>query len=260
MSNLDSTAELRKLGHSLGVPVERLSALADATPADLRALRRQLGEALFQADKHHFAKIATLSKAIPTPIAAKVTEFALPPLLAARTAELLEPHRAGELVNRISDSYLADVAAAMDAGRAPHVVEQIQPDRVAKVGAELARREEWVVIGGFVAHVSHKALRAAVTHFTGEQLLRIGFVLDDTSRLDDIADMLSDDQIDQMRAAAVEQGLWVELDEIISHVSDDRLARIAARFADDQVAADAALAAVARGAFSEAGLRRLSGA
>lgn len=256
MSNVDSAAEIHKLAHSLGVAPERLTFLGNVPPTDVRTLRRQLGEALFQADRHHFTKVVAVAKALPVALAAKITELALPPLLSARLAELIDPQRAVELVSRIPDGYLADVAVALDASRAPQIVEQIQPDRVATVGAELARREEWVVIGSFVAHVSHRSLHAAVRRFTGEQLLRIGFVLDDTGRVDDIAGMLSDVQVADMSAAAIDHDLWVELDEVISHVSDERLARIAARFADDP-ARTAAQAAHDRGALSEDGLRRL---
>lgn len=228
---LDSTAELRKLAHALGVGVDRL-AMVSALPAeDLRTLRSQIGEALFQADKHYFTRVAALSKAVPGPVAARLTQAAFPPLLAARTAELLEPARAVDMVRRLSEAYLADVSAAMDASRAPEVIRAIPPEKVAKVGAELARRQEWVVIGGFVAQVSDAALETTVGLFDGEQLLRIGFVLDDLSRLDHVGAMLSDRQIDDMLSAAAECGLWAELADLLGHLQRERLDRMAGRFA-----------------------------
>ena len=40
--------------------------MLDGVPAeDLRELRAQIGEALFQADRHAFARVAALSKAVP---------------------------------------------------------------------------------------------------------------------------------------------------------------------------------------------------
>ena len=54
-----------------------------------------------------------------------MTEFALPPMIAARTAELLDPAKAAEMVGRLSDGYLADVSAAMDPTRAPEVIARI---------------------------------------------------------------------------------------------------------------------------------------
>lgn len=240
----DATAERRKLAHTLGVGPERLVMLDGVPGADLRALRKQVGEALFQADKHHFARVAALSKAVPTAIAAKMTEAVLPPLLAARSAELIEPGRAVELVTRVSESYLADVAAAMDASRAPALVAAIPPERVARIGRELADRKEWVVIGGFVDEVGEAALRASVAEFDGEELLRVGFVLDEMSRLDDIGSMLTDEQVDGILHAAAEHALWAELADLLENLAPARIARMAAHFA----AADADL----QGAYRQA--------
>jgi hypothetical protein len=226
-----SQAELQKLAHQTGVDADELTFLADVPADDLRTLRGQIGEALFQADKHYFAKVAAVSKNIPAAIAAKVTESALPPLIAARVAELLEPAKAVEMVGRISGTYLAQVAAAMDPARSPHVIEKIPPEKVAMVGRELAAKGEWVVIGGFVSAVSSAGLRASVGVFTGEQLLRIGFVLDDTTRLDEIAEMLADHQLDELLAAAGAHDLWPELDELAANLSTAQGKRLGQRLA-----------------------------
>jgi len=61
----ESTGELRKLAHALDVPAERLQMIAGLPAADLRTLRAQVSDALFQADKHYFARVAALSKAVP---------------------------------------------------------------------------------------------------------------------------------------------------------------------------------------------------
>lgn len=260
MSEASAMPELQKLAHTLGVEPDRLAMVAGLPAEDLRTLRKQVGEALFQADKHYFSRVAALSKAVPGAVAAKLTEVALPPLIAARTAELIEPRRAVDMIGRISDGYLADVSAAMDAARAPEVIAAIPADRVAKVGAELARREQWVVIGSFVAQVTDAALKASVAVFNGEQLLRVGFVLDDLSRLDDIGALLSEEQIDQVLAAAAQFDLWAELSALLDHLSPERVTRMADRFA---AAADSLQAkfgeATRRGSFDAAALDRLAG-
>lgn len=229
MSRTHVTAELQKLAHCLAVVPDELAMLAQVPAEDLRALRKQVDNALFEADKHLFARIAGLSKAVPIALAAKLTEHTLPPLLAARTAELIEPAKAGEMVKRLPLGYLADVSARLDAGRAPGVIARIPPATVGAVAAELARRKEWVVIGGFVAAVTHDGLRASVAAFTGEQLLHIGFVLEDSSRMDEVTDLLTDAQVDQMLAAAYDGGMWAELDEVLSYLSPPRALRMARR-------------------------------
>ncbi len=225
----NTAAELEKLAHQTGASPDDLEFLSGLPADDLRTLRAQIGEALFQADRHYFVKVATLSKTIPTAIAAKVTEFALPPLIAARTAELLDAGKAVDLVARISGPYLARVAAAMDPARSPHVIEKMPPDKIALVGRELAAKQEWVVIGGFVSYVTSAGLRASVGEFNGEQLLRIGFVLDDTSRLGEIAPMLTDEQVDELLQAAADHELWRELDELVGNIDDVQAARLVGR-------------------------------
>ncbi len=254
-----ATAELRKLAHALDVEPARLDMVAGLPPDDLRTLRKQIGEALFQADKHYFARMAALTKAVPGAVSAKLTEAVVPPLIAARTAELLEPRRAVELVGRISEKYLADVSAYLDASRVPELVAAMPPERIAAVAAELARREEWIVIGGFVAEVSSAALAASVAVFTGEQLLRIGFVLDDLARLDDIGAMLTEAQIDELLAAAPEFGLWLELRELLEHLEPARIDRLAQRYAAADASVRAAYKAAAKvGDLAKADLARLA--
>jgi len=253
-----SSPELQKLAHQVGADAVSLGFLAGVPAEDLRTLRGQIGEALFQADKHYFAKVAGLSKNIPAPIAAKVTEFALPPLIAARVAELLEPNKAVDLVGRISGGYLAKVAAAMDPSRAPHIISKIPPDKVALVARELAAQGEWVVIGGFVSTVSDAGLRASIGVFTGEQLLRIGFVLDDTARLGEIAEMLTDKQVDEVLGAAGEHALWPELNELAANLTDAEASRLAAQLVEAPAVVQAAVAAAAAdGSLTAANAARL---
>jgi hypothetical protein len=226
-----SEAELDKLAHQLSVEPAELDFLADLPVADLRELRGQIGDALFHADRHHFTRMAALAKAVPVAVATRVTVLALPPLLAARTSELFEPKKAVEMVVRLPLDYLADVSAVMDPGRSAEVVAAMPPDVVASVGAELAERGEWVVMGAFVSYVNLPALRATVQRLSGEELLRIGFVLDDVTRLGEISDALRTEQLDEMLAAAEEHSLWRELDDLLGKLDAERAGRLAERYA-----------------------------
>jgi hypothetical protein len=254
-------SELLKLGHTLGVDPANLEFLNVVPATDLRTLRNQIAEALFEADRPLFAKVAALSKAVPVALSAKLAEHAFTPLLAARTAEVIDAERAAALVARLSDHYLADVSAAMDPGRAPHVIAGIEPTRIARIGAELARREEWVVIAAFVDVVDAPTLAATVREFDGAQLLHIGFVVEDKARLDEINEIVRDEQLDQMLAAADAQQLWQELDDLLAHLTDARAERLACRYggAPEQVQRAAVTAAEA-GLLSEAALCKLTGA
>lgn len=242
---MNPAAELDKLAHQLSVDPAELGFLADVPLTDLRELRAQVGEMLFQADRHHFTRMAALVKAVPLAVAAKVTVLAVPPLLAARTSELFEPAKAVEMVARLPLDYLADVSAVMDPSRSPEVIAAMPASTVSVVGAELAARGEWVVMGAFVSYVSAPALRATVLKLTGAQLLRISFVLDDDSRLGDISDILSTAQLDQMLAAACDHSLWRELDDLLGRLDETAAERLSARYAQASAQRRAAIDAAA---------------
>jgi hypothetical protein len=225
-----ASPEVQRLAHVLGVVPDRLAGLAGVPAGDVRLLHGQVVDFLFRADKAAFLRVAALSKSVPVAVAAKLAEAALPPLLAARAAELIDSTRAAELVGRLSSGYVADVAAAMEPSRAPDLIRQMPARHIANVAAELARRQEWVVIGGFVAQVSPEALAACIDEFDGERLLRVGYVLDGKDRLDEIAEMISDAQVDDVFAAAARLELWTELDDLVTHLRPERRSRMATRF------------------------------
>lgn len=221
--------ELQRLAHSLGVEPERLAGLATVHHEDVRLLHAQVVEFLFRADRAAFLRVAALSKSVPVALAAKLAEAALPPLLAARAAELIDARKAADLVGRLSDRYVADVATAMEPSRAPDLIRQMPAEHIASIAAELSRREAWVVIGGFVAQVSTEALAACVALFDGAGLLRVGYVLDGKGRLDEIAGMITDGQLDDLFAAAARESLWTELADLVAHIHDSRLDRMRTR-------------------------------
>jgi hypothetical protein len=225
------SAEVQRLAHALGVPPERLAALESVHHEDVRLLHAQVVEYLFRADRAAFLRVAALSRSVPAALAAKLAEAALPPLLAARAAELIDARKAADLIGRLSNAYVADVATAMEPSRAPDLIRQLPAPHVASVAAELARREAWVVIGGFVAQVSSEALAACVALFDGATLLRVGYVLDGKGRLDEIATMINDAQLDDMFSAAARDQMWIELADLVSHLSDPRRDRMRTRLA-----------------------------
>ena len=196
---------------------------------DLRQVRDRIGEVLFEAGRPAFARVAALSKAVPGAVAANLTEAVLPPLIAARTAELMDPRRAAELVRRISLGYLAEVALRMDAARAPAVIAAIPHDRVGAVAAELARRE---------GMDRHRRVRrpgdapsagGAVASSTAGSCSASAFVLDAPSRLDTIGELLSDEQIDEMLVAAAAARAVDEWPRCVGHLGPPRRARLAER-------------------------------
>ena len=224
MTAAETHAELMKLARLLGVPQERLSGLQGVDPAELRALRAQVGERLFAADREAFARVGLLARTIPAAISAKVAEKVLPPMLAARATESLSPEKAGELAGRLPATFLADVAQHLDPMRTADVVVGVPAAKIVEVAAELARRADWVTMGGFVGHLPASTLRATTSALDGAAMLQVWFVLDAKDRLDEIAAMLTDEQVAAMVAAA--DGLAEQFADLVAHLGPEQRARL----------------------------------
>jgi hypothetical protein len=231
MSEDDTDAEVAALARVLDADPEELGFLAGLPRADLRRLRTQAGDALFAQDEHQFHRLAALTASVPAALAATIAHHAIPPLLAGMTAQVLDPTKASAMVARLPVPYLCDVAIAMNPDRAAPIVARIAPEQVAAVAVELARRREWVVIGGFVAHVSSAALAASVAVFSGRDLLHLSHHLDDRRRVDEITEQLSDSQLDDMISAAAYEDRWPLLATVYANAGAAHVARLRARFA-----------------------------
>ncbi|WP_232677661.1 hypothetical protein [Nocardioides sp. R-C-SC26] len=186
MSSATQQAQIARIARLLHLRAEEIEGLDDVASADLRVLHDQIATSLFAGGQRRFAGVAQLSGAIPVPAAAKLAEKFLPPMLAARVSELLEPAKAAELVRRIGLDYLVEVAIALDPARATPVVRSIPAERVGEVARELIARQEYGVLAEFVRIVDDRALAAAVVHADDDDRDGIAPFLDveDLARLD----------------------------------------------------------------------------
>ena len=202
----DAAAELRKLAHQLGVP-----SVASSTFLGRVARRRSARAA--QPDRRGAVpgRQAPLQQGWlrwPRPCPSRWRQdHRTRAAAAARRADLRaaraeEGRRDGAAA---ADGYLADVSAAMDPAARPRSSPRCRPRRVAARGRRTGRARR---VGGDgrrscrSCRLSRAARRGA--RLDGEQLLRIGFVLDDLGRLGEIATMLSDRAARRDAAAAVD--------------------------------------------------------
>lgn len=228
---LERRAEVIKLARVLATDPEEIAYLERATPEDLRALREQATDALFEGDRDRLFKLALASRIIPSPIGAKIAHWALGPLLSARVTGLLDPSKAVDLAKRLPAGFLADVAIDLDPRRAREVIERLPAEQVAEIAGELARRDEEVTMGRFVGYLDDEALGAAMAKIDDGSLLRTAFVMEDKDRLDDVLSLLPQERLAGVMHAADRDGLWAEALDLLDHMSKERqgaLAEIAA--------------------------------
>jgi hypothetical protein len=229
MQALDRAQQVRRIARLLGVEPDAVNGLGDVPVSDLRALHDQIAESLFVVHEESFARVAGVSKVIPGAVAGKLAERFLQPALAARAAVLLEPAKAGDLVNKVSVSYLADIAVSLDPVRGQAVIRAIPPARVAEVARELFQRDELAAMAEFAGTVDKLALDAALRVATPSQLVRVAPLLVWNDNIEEIIDELSDARLDDILRAVAEDDLWVEASVLLRRLRPETLARVAGR-------------------------------
>lgn len=236
---------LGEIARLLGVEASELQGLDGLSDDDLKTLHTQIGDRLFADKRRRFARLAGLSQTIPGPIAGKLAEKFLPPTGAALAAELLEPDKARDLVNRVSLKYLGDLAIVLDPVRAQRVIRAIPAARVGEVAHELFGRDEYAATAEFVGAVEVEALFAALGAATPHDLLAVVPMLEWNDNLDRVIAELPPDQIDQI----VDELDAAELADLALAVAPHRFGAIVQAVPVDTVA-DIAAVLLQRGEYA----------
>jgi hypothetical protein len=224
---LETRAEIIKLARLLGTPADQLGYLERAAPEDLRALREQATDRLFEGDQDRLHKLALASRVLPATIGATIARWALGALLSARVTGLLVPSKAVAIAAHLPASFLADIAVELDPRRAREVIERMPAWQVGEVAAELARRNEHVAMGRFVGYLGDEALTASMEQIDDAGLLRIAFVMVGKDRLDHVLSLLPEGRLAGVMHAADRGGLWPEALDLLDHLSDERQGALA---------------------------------
>lgn len=221
-------AETQRLARVLGVDLDELDFLVDAPVEALVELRHGVQDRLLERSREEFERAVALADMIPRGMAATLAQRVMGPVLGGRAASLLSPGLTAELATRLPAEFLADVAGHVDLRHVGPLIGGIPVDTMADTGAVLRRREEWIVLSAFVGHVPDAKLRTLLDVFDGEALLRSGFVIEDTSRLDPVIAMLSDARLDELLTAAYDHDLWAEAVSVASLIGDEQATRVVA--------------------------------
>ncbi|GAA4674700.1 hypothetical protein GCM10023226_09850 [Nocardioides nanhaiensis] len=197
----EQSLQTRRIARLLGVESTDLDYLRDVPEDELKVLHDQVARAVFAGGEKRMAKVAGLSRSIPAPLAGRLAERFLPPLVAARVAELLEPERARDLVGRVSVPYLADLAVALDPVRSRPVVRAIPPQRIGEVAGELFARGEHALMAEFVTSVERPALEAALAVASPRDLLTVLPLLEWTDDVEHVVEHLPVARVREIAAA-----------------------------------------------------------
>ena len=219
---LESRAEVAKLARLLGTAEDRFGALAELPAEDLRTLRDQITDVLYDSDIEGLRRAAGASKLVPGVVSATIAQKALGPVLCARIAGLVDTSSAVDVAKRLPTAFLADVAIAMDPRRASDVIGSIPSDHVVGVAAELVARGEHITMGRFVGHLDDTTVVASFAVLGDADMLLTGFVMEDKDRLDTVIELLPPERLHGIIAAAHDHELWLEALDLFMHVTPQR--------------------------------------
>jgi hypothetical protein len=230
---LEVDAERQRLARLLGLAPGDLDYLSELSSADLRALRAQITEVLFDGGGA-LARLGSATRLLPAGLTASLAERIFGPLLAARVAGAVEPGRAVEIAARLPVEFLAEVAGELDPRRVATILAEIPPATVAAVTAVLVRRAEWVAMGSFYGFLPDASIRAAMAETDAHALLQIALVLDDKSRLAHVLDIGGRERLEEIVACAEAEGLTESLAALAVHLRPEQVAAVAAGLSAEQ--------------------------
>lgn len=223
MSRLDHHAETIKLARLLDVPEDRLALLADLDHTTLRALRERLTDTFLEDTRPLLQRAVKASRLLPVALIAKVGERVVGAALCARMAGLMDPDRAVEVAQRMSDAFLADVSALLEPRRAEAVIAAMPPPRVVAVARILAARHDHITLARFVGYLPDPTIRMVIDAVPDDHaLLRTAFFLESKHTLDRLVGLVHPERIRNIVAlvAAAGESLWAEALALMTHVGE----------------------------------------
>lgn len=225
----DSLSEAAKLARLLGLDgPESLVFIQHAPASELRTYREAVTELLFDDDRAQLQRAADAARLIPAHTLATIGESALGPLICARLTGLVDPHRAVEISQHFSIDFLARLAAELDPRRAVEVVTSMPAERVLQIALAMAAIHEHVAMGRFVADLDDDVLAACIEELTNEDILRVGFVIEDAKRLDRVFELVGIERARHVLDGASSMGLDEEALHLLDHISARRRKQLSA--------------------------------
>lgn len=213
---IDSRIEVAKLAHELGVDPATLAWLGAVAPVDVRALRELVTEARFRRHEARFRRLAKLSGVAPVPIAARIAQHGLGPLLGARTAAVMEPALAGRLAARLDPEYLTELSVHLDPVRAEPIIRALPDSLVVDVGRRLLARSAYLALGRFLSVVATATALEVVADARGADLFEVALFTEDPTALAAVVAALPDDRLTEVLSAADGQERYADLAALLA--------------------------------------------
>jgi hypothetical protein len=239
-TRLETEVELLKLARVLRVEAEEVGFLAEQAPAEIRELRNAVLDHLLARDRAQFDRVVALAGHLPVGLAAMLAEHAVGPQLAGRLAGLLEVEQIAEFAERLPAEFLAEIAPVVDLRSFGPLISDISEEKLLAAARVLIAREDWITIAAFVDNTPLERLGRTINLIDGEAVLRVGIVIEQRARIDEILALVDEETLRELLVAATEPELARAALHLISAVGDrgvERIGRVLAELGEDEQAA-----------------------
>jgi hypothetical protein len=207
MTDFITRAQLAMLADALGVETERVAHLARLGAAGVRELRERISNVLFDEHAATFARVSKLAPLAPNALVAKVSEAAIPPLVAGRAAGALgvdHQGRIADLLSRLSPRYMADCAPHLDPRTLAVLAPIVPGDVLVPAAKELLRRCDYVTAARFVEFATPDLIRAFEESIDDDLgLLHTAALTYSTEQLADIIGAIPEARLDRIMLASL---------------------------------------------------------
>lgn len=245
---IERSTALAKLARVLEVAPTELALVADLPVAELRALRDQVSDHLAEAHRARLATVVAASKLVPTALAATIGERWFGPVLCAHLVGLVEPVRGGQFAKHLSVGFMADITARTDPRVVGELVDHLSLATMQGIALELLARGDHLTLSHFVGHLPAPVVGSILEAIDDDAaVVRIARFVDDLDHLDPVVALLPDDRILRLVAAVADEDLWPEALHLFGALGDEQILRVATTIVrQDATAVAAALEGIDR--------------
>lgn len=226
--DIETRAELDKLGHLLEVPVADLAGMASGGSVNLRRLRQRIHQRVFDDRRERFQRLEKLTRVLPQTAVAKFAVSAFGPRLSGRLVGEMNSLRAVKIAERLDPTFLADVALHVDPPKVHDIIARLPAELIRDAALTLVERKEYIVLGRFADALSELAIQAVVAAVDDDAaLLHIAFYMEHKEQLTRFVNMIDRDRMASIMRTGTQRELWPEALSVIDNVDIEWRGRLA---------------------------------
>lgn len=226
--DLETQAELNKLGQLLNLSADDLAPLASGGAENLRRYRRRVNQRIFDHHRDRFRRLEKVVRLLPKATVARLAQSAFGPRLSGRVVGEMDPLRAFKIAKRLPPEFLADAALHVDPPRVREIIRQLPAELIRDAALVMVAREDYITLGRFADALSAPAIRAVVGAVHDDAvLLHIAFYMEEKSQLSSIVHMIDNDRVASIMRTGTEKDLWPEALSVVDNVDDELRGRLA---------------------------------